>query len=126
MRVAFVLYPGFTALGLVGAYEVISRWPRTAAYYLATSLAPVCSDRGLTMLPTQTPATMGQPDLIVVPGSGDALPADGERALVTWLREAAPGCQWTASVCTGASLYAAAGLLDGRKTATHWAFRDIL
>ena len=38
----------------------------------------------------------------------------------------APKCQWTASVCTGASLYAAAGLLKGKKTATHWAFRDVV
>jgi cyclohexyl-isocyanide hydratase len=44
--------------------------------------------------------------------------------LIDWLRNAAPGCQWTASVCTGASLYAAAGLLEGKKTTTHWAFRD--
>jgi transcriptional regulator GlxA family with amidase domain len=44
--------------------------------------------------------------------------------LVAWLRETAPRCRWTASVCTGASLYAAAGLLDGKKTTTHWAFRD--
>ena len=38
----------------------------------------------------------------------------------------APKCEWTASVCTGASLYAAAGLLEGKKTSTHWAFRDVV
>jgi putative intracellular protease/amidase len=48
------------------------------------------------------------------------------RTLVDWLRSAAPGCQWTASVCTGAGLYAAAGLLEGKKTTTHWGFRDNL
>jgi cyclohexyl-isocyanide hydratase len=42
------------------------------------------------------------------------------------LRSAAPGCQWTASVCTGAGLYAAAGLLEGKKTTTHWGFRNNL
>lgn len=39
--------------------------------------------------------------------------------LIGWLRDAAPCCQWTASVCTGAGLYAAAGLLEGKKTTTH-------
>jgi transcriptional regulator GlxA family with amidase domain len=49
-----------------------------------------------------------------------------DHVLVDWLRAAAPNCQWTASVCTGAGLYAAAGLLDGKKTTTHWGFRDNL
>jgi transcriptional regulator GlxA family with amidase domain len=49
-----------------------------------------------------------------------------DQVLIQWLRNAAPGCQWTVSVCTGASLYAAAGLLDGKKTSTHWAFRDVV
>jgi transcriptional regulator GlxA family with amidase domain len=46
------------------------------------------------------------------------------QVLVDWLRVAAPNCKWTASVCTGAGLYAAAGLLDGKTTTTHWGFRD--
>jgi cyclohexyl-isocyanide hydratase len=65
-------------------------------------------------------------DLIVVPGSGNPVPVLGDQVLIDWLRAAAPGCEWTASVCTGAGLYAAAGLLDGKKTTTHWGFRDNL
>ena len=49
-----------------------------------------------------------------------------DRALIDWLRAAAPNCQWTASVCTGAGLYAAAGLLEGKSTTTHWGFSDNL
>ena len=49
-----------------------------------------------------------------------------DQVLVDWLRAAAPNCEWTASVCTGAGLYAAAGLLEGKTTTTHWAFRDNL
>jgi transcriptional regulator GlxA family with amidase domain len=64
------------------------------------------------------------PDLIVVPGSENPLPVMEDHVLLDWLRAAAPACQWTASVCTGAGLYAAAGLLDGKKTTTHWGFRD--
>jgi len=89
-------------------------------------MRPVRCDRGLTVLPTDTPATIGQPDLIVVPGSENPLPGLGDRRLIEWLARAAPGCQWTASVCTGAGLYAAAGLLDGKTVTTHWGFRDNL
>jgi transcriptional regulator GlxA family with amidase domain len=126
MRIAYVLYPDFTALDLVGPYEVISRWPDADVHFLARSLDPVRCDRGLTVIPTDTPETLPNPDLIVVPGSGNPLPVLDDDVLLGWLRAAAPGCQWTASVCTGAGLYAAAGLLEGKKTTTHWGFRDNL
>jgi transcriptional regulator GlxA family with amidase domain len=126
MKIAYVLYPDFTALDLVGPYEVISRWPDADVHFLADSLDPVRCDCGLTVIPTDTPETLPDPDLIVVPGSGNPVPVLGNQVLIDWLRAAAPGCQWTASVCTGAGLYAAAGLLEGKKTTTHWGFRDNL
>jgi FtsP/CotA-like multicopper oxidase with cupredoxin domain len=52
------------------------------------------------------------------------VPVMSDEVLLDWLRAAAPGCRWTASVCTGAGLYAAAGLLEGKWTTTHWGFRD--
>jgi cyclohexyl-isocyanide hydratase len=126
MRIAYVLYPDFTGLDLVGPYEVISRWPDADIHFLARTLGPVRADRGLTVIPTHTPDTLPQPDLIVVPGSENPVPVLSDEVLVGWLRTAAPECQWTASVCTGAGLYAAAGLLEGKKTTTHWGFRDNL
>ena len=126
MKVAFVLYPDFTALDIVGPYEVISRWPDADVHFLASSSGPVRTDCGLTVIPTDTPESLRDPDLIVVPGSGNPLPVLEDRVLLGWLRKAAPGCKWTASVCTGAGLYAAAGLLDGKKTSTHWGFRDVV
>jgi transcriptional regulator GlxA family with amidase domain len=126
MKIAYVLYPDFTALDLVGPYEVISRWPEAEVHFVASSMAPVRCDRGLTVIPTDTPDTLPDPDLIVVPGSQNPVPVLSDTVLVEWLRAAAPGCRWTASVCTGAGLYAAAGLLEGKTTTTHWAFRDNL
>jgi cyclohexyl-isocyanide hydratase len=126
MKIAYVLYPDFTALDLVGPYEVISRWPDADVHFVARSLDPVRCDRGLTVIPTDTPETLPAPDVIVVPGSENPVPVLSDTVLVDWLRGAAPGCQWTASVCTGAGLYAVAGLLEGKKTTTHWGFRDNL
>jgi transcriptional regulator GlxA family with amidase domain len=126
MKIAYVLYPDFTALDLVGPYEVISRWPDAEVHFVARTLDPVRCDRGLTVIPTDTPATLPDPELIVVPGSQNPVPVLSDTALIDWLRAAAPRCQWTASVCTGAGLYAAAGLLEGKTTTTHWAFRDNL
>ena len=126
MKIAFVIYPDFTALDLVGPYEVIGRWPGAEVRFVSSSMTPVRCDRGLTVIPTDTPNTIGQPDLIVVPGSEHPLPVLDDQRLIDWLARAAPGCQWTASVCTGAALYAAAGLLDGKTVTTHWGFRDNL
>jgi transcriptional regulator GlxA family with amidase domain len=124
MKIACVLYPDFTGLDLVGPYEVISRWPDADIRFVASSLEPMRSDRGLTVIPTDTPGTLPNPDLILVPGSENPLPVLDDRVLVEWLRSAAPGCQWTASVCSAALLYATAGLLEGKTTTTHWAVRD--
>jgi transcriptional regulator GlxA family with amidase domain len=124
VRIAFVLYPDMTALDMVGPYEVISRWPDAEVHFVASKLEAVRCDEGLTLIPTDTPETIGQPDLIVVPGSGNPVPVLSDQVLIDWLRAASPGCRWTASVCTGAGLYAAAGLLVGKKTTTHWGFRD--
>lgn len=124
MQIAYVIYPGFTALDLIGPYEVISRWPGAETRFLASSEGPVKTDLGMTVIPTDTPASLPDPDVIVVPGAGDPLPVLEDDVLLDWLQAAAPGCQWTVSVCTGAGLYAAAGLLEGKTTTTHWAFRD--
>jgi putative intracellular protease/amidase len=126
MKIAFVFYPDFTALDLVGPYEIISRWPDADVHFVASSLQPVRCDSGLTVIPSDTPDTLRDPDLIVVPGSGNPVPVLGDEVLINWLRETAPRCQWTASVCTGAGLYAEAGLLEGKTTTTHWGFRENL
>jgi transcriptional regulator GlxA family with amidase domain len=124
MKIAYVLYPDFTALDLIGPYEVISRWPDADVHFLSTTLEPVRCDAGLIVIPTDTPDTLTDADLIVVPGSGNPVPVLSNQELIDWLRAVAPRAQWTASVCTGAGLYAKAGLLAGKKTTTHWGFRD--
>ena len=126
MDVAFVLYEEFTALDLIGPYEVISLWPGVTIHFLAVGEGPVRTDHGLAMLPTATPMSLPAPDLIVVPGSSKPLGPLGDEALLAWLREAAPRARWATSVCTGSAVYAAAGLLDGRRATTHWAFRENL
>src|SRR5947208_2700187 len=98
MKTAFVLYPDFTALDLVGPYEVISRWPDADVHFLASSLEPVRCDEGLTIIPTDTPATLPDLDLIVVGGSSNPVPVLSDKVLIDWLRAAAPRCRWTATV----------------------------
>jgi cyclohexyl-isocyanide hydratase len=108
MKIAFVLYDQFTALDLVGPYEVIARWPGTEVHFVATRPDPVRADAGLVVLPTGTLDSLTDPDLVVVPGSGNPMPALNDQALLAWVRHVSQHATWMDSVCTGASIYAAA------------------
>jgi transcriptional regulator GlxA family with amidase domain len=123
VKLAFVMYDQFTLLDLAGPVEVLRGWPSAEVYYVSTSAAPVTADSGLQVRPTTTIDQLRDPDVVVVPGTGrpDLMVADD--ALTGWLRNVADAAQWMASVCTGAGLLAAAGLLQGRRATTHWAYR---
>jgi len=126
MKIAYVLYEDFTALDLIGPYEVISAWPDVELHWVATSSGPISSDRGMRVLPTVTPAGIPDPDVVVIPGSSDPLGPLKDEALLQWVRDVAPGAQWLASACTGSGVYGAAGVLKGRRATTHWGFRENL
>jgi transcriptional regulator GlxA family with amidase domain len=126
MKIAFVVYDQFTALDLVGPYEVIARWPGAEVRFVATGPGPVRADAGLVISPTATLDSLTDPDLVLVPGSGNPMPALNDKALLAWVRHVSKHATWMASVCTSASIYAAAGILAGRRATTHWAFRDVL
>ena len=126
MDVAFVLYPGLTALDLVGPYEVLGHQPEVTSHFVAASPDPVVTDAGLTILPTTTFAELARADLIVVPGSGRWADVLAEGVVAGWLEQAHPTATWTTSVCTGSTLLAQAGILAGRPATTHWAVRDEL
>ncbi|MEU5692164.1 DJ-1/PfpI family protein [Actinosynnema sp. NPDC020468] len=126
MDIAFVLYPRMTALDLVGPYEVLAHRPDVTAHFVAASLDPVVTDAGLTLVPTTTFARLRRADVVVVPGSGDWTGVLAEGVVAAWLREVHPTTTWTTSVCTGSTLLAAAGILDGVEATTHWAAREDL
>ncbi|MEU4766716.1 DJ-1/PfpI family protein [Actinosynnema sp. NPDC023794] len=126
MDVAFVLYPKMTALDLVGPYEVLGHQPEVTAHFVAASLDPVITDAGLTIVPTTTFAELDRVDVIVVPGGGGWAEVLAEGVVAEWLRVAHPTATWTTSVCSGSTLLAQAGILDGRPATTHWALRDEL
>ncbi|MFT7834744.1 DJ-1/PfpI family protein [Saccharothrix sp. BKS2] len=126
MDIAFALYPGMTALDLVGPYDVLANQPEVTAHFVAASPDPVRCDAGLVLVPTATFDELTTADVLVVPGSGRWAEALEDGAVAAWLRRAHPTATWTTSVCTGSTLLARAGILTGRPATTHWAVRDEL
>jgi transcriptional regulator GlxA family with amidase domain len=120
-RCAFVLFEGFDAQDVVGPYEILHRLPGAEIALVAGSPGPIRNEHGsLTLAAEHSFASMPTPDLVLVPGGSGELRARDDQALLTWLRAAQSRDAWVVSVCTGALVLGAAGLLRGRSAATHW------
>lgn len=126
VRIAFLLFPGLTQLDLTGPAQVLSRVPGARVEYVAATLDPVPSDCGLSLVPTTTITDASPADVLVVPGGDGAFDAMLDPAVIGFVRRAAERATWVTSVCTGAFVIGAAGLLAGKRATTHWASKPML
>ncbi|MFZ4407255.1 MAG: DJ-1/PfpI family protein [Paracraurococcus sp.] len=124
--IGFLLFPRLTQLDFTGPFEVLSRLPGATVRTLWKQAGPVKSDTGLTMLADTALADCPQLDLICVPGGPGVAALMEDAEVLDFLRRQAAGAQWVTSVCTGALVLGAAGLLAGRRATTHWASHDFL
>jgi transcriptional regulator GlxA family with amidase domain len=125
--VALVLYPGFTALDIVGPFQTLASVPGLDVFFVAEAAGDVTDDTGrFTLRAQKSFAEVTNPDVVVVPGGFGARSATKNDTLVVWLREVYEGTTWMTSVCTGAAFLALAGFLDGLSVTTHWAFVDLI
>jgi transcriptional regulator GlxA family with amidase domain len=128
MQIAIVLYPGFTALDALGPYEVFKMLPGAEVRFVADQAGPVATDRGILVVgATHSFAETPAPDLVLVPGSeAHTVVASANATLAAWLRQVHETTRYTTSVCSGAVVLGAAGLLKGLPATTHWAAMDVL
>jgi putative intracellular protease/amidase len=127
MLITIPLYDRFTALDAVGPYEVLSRLPGAEVVFVAEEAGPVRTDtRALTLVAERALADVDACDVVVVPGGPGTREMLQPQPLHDWLRAIDATTQWTTSVCTGALLLGAAGLLDGLEATTHWSALDTL
>ena len=127
MEIAILVYPGFTALDAIGPYEVLCRLPGATTTFVATAAGPVATDTGcLTVVASRGLDEVSRPDVVVVPGGPGEVAVRAGAAALEWLRTVHATTKWTASVCTGSLILAAAGLLDGLRATTHWLAADQL
>lgn len=127
--VLFVLFDGMQSLDVTGPLEVFAGAEQhtPGTYRIRTASldgAAVRTSSGLTLVPDETLAQADAPHTLVVPGGQGTRRPDAR--LTDWLREHGPRAERLVSVCTGAIRLAEAGLLDGRRVTTHWAYSDKL
>ena len=126
VTVGLLLFPNLTQLDLTGPYEVFSRMPGVQIHLIAASLAPVRSERGLTITPDTTFDSAPSLDVVCVPGGpGVNAMMEGDD-LLHFLQAQARRARYMTSVCTGALILGAAGLLRGYRATTHWLSLDLL
>jgi transcriptional regulator GlxA family with amidase domain len=124
--IVFLFYDGMTALDAIGPWEVLSRLPGAQARSASLDGAAVTADTGLVLGGCVPVAGVTRSDVLLVPGGSDVRPLLGDARLLEWIRGIDATTRWTASVCTGALVLGAAGLLKGKSATTHWAALDSL
>ena len=118
MQIALALYPGFTALDIVGPYQVLQPVPGHETFFVAAAPGMVMDGtRGCPLVASRSFDEVDAPDVVVVTGGAVA---DLDGPLVQWLRRVHATTTWTTSVCTGSMYLAAAGILEGLPATTHW------
>ena len=125
-QIGLLIFPDITQLDMTGPYEVFIKFPNANVHLVWKSKLPVTAGGGMQLVPDTTFAECPQLDLICVPGGPgmNALLNDAET--LDFIRAQAKGARYVTSVCTGALVLGAAGLLKGKRAATHWMSREML
>jgi transcriptional regulator GlxA family with amidase domain len=127
MKIVFLVFDRITALDAVGPYEVLARLPGAEVTFAGPTRGEVRTDnRCLGLTADAAIDEIGAADILVVPGGFGTRLLEKDERVLEWIRAIDRTTQTTASVCTGALLLGAAGLLRGRRANTHWAVRDRL
>jgi cyclohexyl-isocyanide hydratase len=126
LRIGGILYPQVDQIDFTGPFEVLSRLPNSTFHVLGQEKAPVRDVKGLLLTPEVTFREAPQLDVLLVPGGWGQQALMEDEATLGFLREQAAGARYVFSVCTGALLCGAAGLLQGKRATTHWSAMELL
>ncbi len=125
-RIVEVIYPGMTQLDFTAPHTVFSRIPGAETVVASPTGGDISSEGGLVFAGTTPTAAVDRCDLLFFPGGAPATEMACDPAFMAEARRLALSARYLTSVCTGSLILAATGLLQGRRAACHWAWRDML
>ncbi|WP_430511005.1 DJ-1/PfpI family protein [Pannonibacter phragmitetus] len=126
LQIGLLAFPAVQQLDLTGPYEVFASAAGTKVHLVWKTLEPITSATGLKLIPDMTFADCPQLDVICVPGGAGVNALLQDEEVLDFIRRQAAGARYVTSVCTGSLVLGAAGLLEGRRAATHWNAMDFL
>ncbi|MGF6259482.1 cyclohexyl-isocyanide hydratase [Paraburkholderia youngii] len=126
LQIGFLVFPKVQQLDLTGPHDVLASVPGATMHLVWKTREPVVSSNGLVLTPSVTFESCPPLDVICVPGGSGVTALLQDEQTIDFVRWQAASARYVTSVCTGALLLGAAGLLRGRRATTHWAFHSLL
>lgn len=126
ISIGLIMYPGMTALDIVGPQTVFSSLPDVEIHRIWKALEPIQTDDGMMIVPDTTFADCPPLDVICVGGGLGQMAVVDDPEVLEFLRQQGSSAKFVTSVCGGSEFLAKAGLLQGYRAATHWAMREQL
>jgi putative intracellular protease/amidase len=125
MRLTILLFDGFTALDVVGGYEVLANVPGVEVEFVSVKPGVIAADtRRLGLLAYRGIDEITSTDILYVPGGPGVAAGLADLKLRSWIAQMHTTATWTIGICNGVALLAAAGILDGVSVTTNWGWRD--
>lgn len=125
-RIGIYFYPDMTQLDALGPQQALALCPGLEVFSFARTSDPLVTDTGVTLTPDHGFGDMPPCDVLLVGGSANPYPEMSDPAVLSALARIGGQARYVTSVCTGSLILAAAGLLDGYRAGTHWAYREVL
>ncbi len=126
LQFGLLVFPGVQQLDLTGPYEVFASLSDAQVHLVGRTLEKVTASTGLALMPTTSFTACPQLDVLCVPGGAGINQLLRDTETLDFLRRQAAAARYVTSVCTGALVLGAAGLLRGKRATTHWAAHDLL
>ncbi|HEY6971962.1 MAG TPA: DJ-1/PfpI family protein [Candidatus Angelobacter sp.] len=126
LHLGAIIFPQIDQTDFTGPFEILSRVPDSTFHILWKEKGPVRDIRGLMLTPEETFAEVPQLDVLLVPGGPGQQALMEDETVLSFIRKQAETAKYVFSVCTGALVCGAAGLLKGRQATTHWASVQLL
>jgi transcriptional regulator GlxA family with amidase domain len=120
MKIAIFLFDNYTALDVIGPYEVLSKLPGAQIFIVGTEKKPYTDSHGLKIFAEYTLNEVEHADILLIPGGFGIDYILKNQEVIAWIQKVDLTSAWTVSVCAGSLLLAEAGLLKGKMCTSHW------